>query len=93
MLFRSGNHERPESIVDQLKRVYGDEWKNELQEMALETSHPTYKADKEKAYRDIERDYELAVPRWDRTDENRARWMRRELNKWREAYALELEND
>lgn len=88
-----GNHDKPETIVEQLKRVYGEEWRNELEEMSLESSHPTYRADKEKATRDIERDYELTVPRWDRTNENRSRWMRKGLNKWREAYAYSIELD
>jgi hypothetical protein len=83
-----GNSEKPETLLEQMKRVWGAEWQNELREMQLEDTHPTYRADKADALRQISRDYELAVPRWDRTDETRARWIRSRLLKWREDFAV-----
>jgi hypothetical protein len=85
-----GNSEKPETLLEQMKRVWGESWQHELDEMRLERAHPTFQADKAAAVSSISRDYDLAIPRWDRSPEHRARWMRSRLYQWREDYAAKM---
>ena len=82
----NGKHERPETLMQQIKRIYGDRWKQELEEIFIEESHATYKADKLKAIAVAKQKYEMNVPRWDRTDELCVKFMHRELDNWRDSY-------
>jgi len=78
-----GKHDRPETILQQVKKIHGDRWRIELDEMFIEESHDSYKEEKAKAIKDATHLYEMKVPVWERSDAGKLKFMRRELDKWR----------
>jgi hypothetical protein len=83
-LARHAKKQKAETIVDQIKRLYPENWRVVLSEMIKEDSDPEYKKRKEAARVDYTRRYYIEVPPYQRVngfDGERA-WVAKKMMQW-----------
>jgi hypothetical protein len=74
--------ERVEPLLDQVKRIYPDNWQDVLMEMRREGTDPDYVSRRKAEVERLTAAFYVEVPVWKRISINETTWVNRRLREW-----------